>query len=630
MLLCVLVCLFPFCWAFCPHECVCDDYSLEASCIKSNLEVMPMTLNPGLTKLILKYNNFHSVDASFNFYPELELVDLSSNSLVSIPDKSFSSQRRLRELRIEANKVSSLTPRTFSGLGRLEVLSLGHNLLDKLEARVFRPLRRLRELSLAQNRISEIEAEAFTGLEADLRLLDLSDNLLEAVPSLALARLTNLAELRLGQNNLRILPDGAFLGLAKLSTLDLGGNKLERVHEKAFTELRDLASLSLRDNELYTVPGHAFAPFTKLESLDLGQNLFPSLEAGALTGLARLTHLAVSGCPQLAEVEVGAFSDLRDLQSLSLASNRQLRLIQPGAFGDVTSLRALDLSNNGLTSVSSQLLDWTALASLDLSGNPWTCDCELGFLGEVIRAAVNRSEASVRLVRCWSPPSLRDQDVTKMELACDLHQSPKTDKSAVKMNNTELVAILCSSGVVLSVILVILILKSRKRLASCLSSLSSSSSSQVKGESKILQYSPYQQEPRYVSYQVVQTLHRPTNTIIVNPGAPEQSIVTQENYFMTLKPHEKLHYLSDLESEYAQTRAALIPDNRQVLTNQRAFLDTNNQSQARTLATNQRAFLDVCDQSEARPVYARTLHPRQYPDESIYQRVDTDDPVSDI
>ena len=25
--------------AFCPRECVCDDFSLEASCIKSNLEV---------------------------------------------------------------------------------------------------------------------------------------------------------------------------------------------------------------------------------------------------------------------------------------------------------------------------------------------------------------------------------------------------------------------------------------------------------------------------------------------------------------------------------------------------------------------------------------------------------------
>merc|ERR1719410_1945246 len=118
--------------AFCPRLCVCDQLSLQVTCFQTKLEVMPMTLDPSIKTLILKYNNFHSVDASFNFYPELELVDLSSNELVSIPDKSFSSQRRLRELRIEANKVSSLTPRTFSGLGRLEVLSLGHNLLDRL------------------------------------------------------------------------------------------------------------------------------------------------------------------------------------------------------------------------------------------------------------------------------------------------------------------------------------------------------------------------------------------------------------------------------------------------------------------------------------------------------------------
>ena len=39
ILLCFSVSLVQFSSAFCPHECVCDDYSLEASCIKSNLEV---------------------------------------------------------------------------------------------------------------------------------------------------------------------------------------------------------------------------------------------------------------------------------------------------------------------------------------------------------------------------------------------------------------------------------------------------------------------------------------------------------------------------------------------------------------------------------------------------------------
>ena len=38
LLLSLLVCLHTA-RAFCPRECVCDDFSLEASCIKSNLEV---------------------------------------------------------------------------------------------------------------------------------------------------------------------------------------------------------------------------------------------------------------------------------------------------------------------------------------------------------------------------------------------------------------------------------------------------------------------------------------------------------------------------------------------------------------------------------------------------------------
>ena len=38
ILLSLLTCLH-LTRAFCPRECVCDDFSLEASCIKSNLEV---------------------------------------------------------------------------------------------------------------------------------------------------------------------------------------------------------------------------------------------------------------------------------------------------------------------------------------------------------------------------------------------------------------------------------------------------------------------------------------------------------------------------------------------------------------------------------------------------------------
>merc|ERR1711936_815299 len=551
------------CLGFCPRECVCDDYSLEAACIKSQLEVMPMTLNPSITKLILKYNNFHSVDASFNFYPELELVDLSSNELVSIPARSFSSQRKLKELRMETNKISQLGEKTFSGLGRLEVLNLAHNLIERLDNRVFRPLRKLKELNLRENRLSEIEDRALTGL-SQVRVLDLSDNLLQTVPT------ASLAELRLGRNNIKVVKDNSFSGLARLSLLHLGGNKIEKIHEKAFSQLRSLHQLSLSDNQLYQVPSHAFHSFDKLEILELSQNMFSVIEEEAFLGLNKLRTLQINGCSQLEQIAAGAFSNLGDLEEMVLASNRKLRLIHPQSFGSVISLRRIDLSNNGLASLSSSLLPWASLAAVDLSGNPWNCDCDVSFLKTVILSAVNRSD-TVRVVRCWNPPDLRNVDVAKLELDCSVVQSPKTDHNSVSMNNTEMIAIICSSAVVISVVLVILLLKSRKRLAGCLSSPWRGRSKVPPSSGKVLQYSPYQQEPRYVSYQVVQTLRpdlRPA--LIVNPHS--------EQYFVTLKDRDKLHYLSELEDEYSR-------------------------------AQQQQLILG---------------------DESIYQRVDIEDPISDI
>ena len=73
-----------------------------------------MTLNPSIRTIILKHNDFHSVDASFNFYTELELVDLPENQL---PDRAFHSHRKLIELCINGKKIDRVTNKTFSGLG---------------------------------------------------------------------------------------------------------------------------------------------------------------------------------------------------------------------------------------------------------------------------------------------------------------------------------------------------------------------------------------------------------------------------------------------------------------------------------------------------------------------------------
>ena len=66
LLLCVaVITLVQPSHSFCPHECVCDDYSLEASCIKSNLEVIVSTIycKPNPAQACIKIFNFFFINA---------------------------------------------------------------------------------------------------------------------------------------------------------------------------------------------------------------------------------------------------------------------------------------------------------------------------------------------------------------------------------------------------------------------------------------------------------------------------------------------------------------------------------------------------------------------------------------
>lgn len=44
----------------------------------------------------------------------------------------------------------------------------------------------------------------------------------------------------------------------------------------------------------------------------------------------------------------------------------------------------LDLSYNSLNNIPENMVDWSAVPSVDLQGNPWDCSCRLQWLLEVI------------------------------------------------------------------------------------------------------------------------------------------------------------------------------------------------------------------------------------------------------
>jgi len=147
--------------SFCPDGCGCDEDKLETVCLNTNLQVMPISLNPATKSLILKYNQFQSVDASISFYPSLQNLDLSSNKLKILPGKTFIAQRNLESLNLSDNELEELLDDAFTGLKRLKRLILKTNKISFLKTKALKILRRLEILDLSDNLIFEIHHKAF-------------------------------------------------------------------------------------------------------------------------------------------------------------------------------------------------------------------------------------------------------------------------------------------------------------------------------------------------------------------------------------------------------------------------------------------------------------------------------------
>ncbi|XP_066597236.1 carboxypeptidase N subunit 2-like isoform X2 [Prorops nasuta] len=440
---------------FCPNGCSCDDETLVVSCVGANLDVIPIALNPSITRIVLKDNKIKIIDAAMHFYEALKNVDLSNNHIYNIPNDSFKDQKQLEELHLKHNKISALTETTFFGLSSLTVLNLRDNYLEVLKNKFFSPLRKLQELDLGQNRISEVEEGAFEKLTS-LRVLFLDDNQLKTVPSAALVPLSSLAELHVGWNSFASLSDDAFKGLEQLAVLDVMGAGLETISDGGFRGLNALRSLRLGGNKLREVPTKQLAVLPRLEELTLGQNFFTVLSSGAFQGLSKLKKLDISGAKSLVKVERGAFSDNTNLETLVLNSNKRLAIMEEGCLGGLPNLRHFMLRDNAFTHFSESLIAWNELRRLDLSENPLLCDCNIFWLSEVL-VARNSSP-----VICAEPAELKGKPIkgiTSDELGCAFSDPRKQ----------ALLATLCAAGLALfTALALILYYRCRRRVRDAL------------------------------------------------------------------------------------------------------------------------------------------------------------------
>ena len=205
--------------------------------------------------------------------------------------------------------IRSLQKGDFAGLTSLTVLNLSRNTLTSLPEAIFAGLAALTELDLGNNQLASLPEGVFEEL-VNLESIVLGGNSLTELRAGEFAGLTALEDLTVAFNNLSSLPDGVFSDLTTLGGLRLNINDLSSLDAGVFSGLTALTALELSYNNLTSLPDGVFSDLTALTSLRLSGNALGPLDAGLFTGLTALATLELSSS-NLSSLPDGVFSDLK-------------------------------------------------------------------------------------------------------------------------------------------------------------------------------------------------------------------------------------------------------------------------------------------------------------------------------
>ena len=164
----------------------------------------------------------------------------------------------------------------------------------------------------------------------------------------------------------------------------------------------------LNQNDIVNITVDAFAQIGNLQSLDLTGNsqITSTIKyqiVNLLKPLKQLTDLRLIATG-LQSVPRNLFRNLSKLTSLSLQSN-QIEELNPDLLKDQSKLRILKLKKNNMQSIDKAFLDKIPnpnLEQLDVSRNPFKCDCDLMWFTNWIRTGVVYVR-DMHLVSCHTP-----------------------------------------------------------------------------------------------------------------------------------------------------------------------------------------------------------------------------------
>eukprot|EP00088_Acartia_fossae_P028616 TRINITY_DN29434_c0_g1_i4.p1 TRINITY_DN29434_c0_g1~~TRINITY_DN29434_c0_g1_i4.p1 ORF type:complete len:562 (-),score=87.92 TRINITY_DN29434_c0_g1_i4:88-1773(-) len=351
-----------------------------AECNGKNLEMIPRDLPNELVNLDLAFNKIEAIDNA-HMYPALTTFNISYNNLKIIKEDCFKTNGQLQRLDLSHNLLTNITLDTFLGLHSILDLDLSHNQISTIMEDAFSAMPSLRDLYLAHNALHQLNSQTFPmHLRSTLQTLDLSHNHINVFPTSAISHLSNLRALRVGENSFQEISTGIFTNFDFLVELRLNDCGLRTLDADVFDGLDDLEILDISDNVFREVPESALV-LDSLETLHIGGNYISRLDSNHFRKLSRLMNFYMNDCRDVAlELGPDVFMHNRDLQVINITLCDLGNPDESVNLHHLHKLKHVNLHGNKLTTLPDNFLPMIDLASLDLSGCPLQCDCNLKWL----------------------------------------------------------------------------------------------------------------------------------------------------------------------------------------------------------------------------------------------------------
>ncbi|XP_049880633.1 leucine-rich repeat-containing protein 4C-like [Pectinophora gossypiella] len=400
----------------CPTRCACDDALRAASCANAGLEIVPIQLNPEATHINLTHNSIDNLLYTFNFYTQLTILDISYNRIQDLGSKNFESNMEMTHLNVSHNHLKRLDKETFIGLKTLIDLDLSDNEISTIHAQTFRDLSVLERLDLSNNKLVSFEPESFEPLSS-LKILSLKNNSILDIPSANLFYVIQLEFLDLSENLIQIVSKHGIPYLKELRHLDMNSNIIGNIDQLGFHNLPSLRHLDLSDNNMTNIPTSALSKLSNLTHLYMSGNFFQNVTSLSFQSLFHLRHLHLSRLYDLEKIDSRAFVDNINLQKIWMNENVKVREVPPRLFHGNPKLTHIYMRNNALETLEASHFPIDRLQELEISGNPFVCNCsilwlwKLGMECEVSTRKSGNASAILKIdyemVKCAAPEHLK-------------------------------------------------------------------------------------------------------------------------------------------------------------------------------------------------------------------------------